>query len=111
MSGAGTSTAGPRNPCLGRFRRDLEVLVYLVELLSKSASDSLKFSDGVSLGVESDTGLSATEWDVASGALPGHESGKSLDLVHVDVGRVSHTTLGWEAVVRVLSSVAGENLV
>ena len=84
---------------------------YLVELLSKSASDSLEFSDGVSLRVKSDTGLSATKWNVASGALPGHESSKSLDLVHVDVGGVSHTTLGWETVVRVLSSVAGENLV
>ena len=83
----------------------------LVQLLGKGAGDSLQLGNGVSLRVKSDTGLSTTEWNVASSALPGHKSGEGLDLVHVDVGSVSHTALGRESVVRVLSSVAREDLV
>ena len=83
----------------------------LVELLCESPGDSLQFSSGVGLGVQGDSSFTATEGDVASGAFPGHESSKSLDLVHVNVGGVSHATLSGESVVRVLSSVARKDLV
>merc|ERR1719453_1288481 len=82
----------------------------LAELLSKRASNSLKFILGVFFRVASDTGFCAAKWNVGNGALPGHESSESLDLVHVHVGGISHTALSGESMVRVLRSVAGENL-
>ena len=83
---------------------------YLAELLGEGTGDSFTFIFGVFFGVTGNTGLGATKWHIGDGAFPGHKSGKSFNLVHIDVGSVSHTALGWESVVRVLRSVAGENL-
>jgi hypothetical protein len=79
-------------------------------LLSEGASDSFQFIFGVFFGVTGNTGLGATEWHISDRAFPGHKSGESFHLIHIDVRRVSHTALGWESVVRVLRSVARENL-
>ena len=112
MSGAGTSIEGPRKPCWKILVREEKIGIwYLGKLLSESSSDSFQLLSRVLFRINRDSSLGSAKWHISDRALPGHKSGKSLDLIHIDVGRVSHTALGWEAVVRVLSSVAGENLV
>jgi hypothetical protein len=72
--------------------------------------NTLEFSFGEFTGVDLDTTLTATEWDIGDGELEGHQGGKGLNFLKIDVIRVSSTALAGELVGGVLGSVASDSL-
>lgn len=118
--------------------RDIEAranAALLDQLGSEAASNLLQLRLRVVASVNAETTLATTEWHVHSSALVSHQGSKSHDFLLVDVGRVADTTLladgqtaqmrkrkkkrgrnkrktdlAWEAMVRVLSAVALDNL-
>lgn len=75
---------------------------------SVSSGQIFEFSGRVLAGVDLDTSLTTTVRKFDDGALQGHQAGEGFDFLKIDVFRVSGTTLNWESVVLVLSSVSGD---
>merc|ERR1719167_835019 len=65
----------------------------LGQLDSKPTSDLLQFVLAVQFGVDLDAGLASTEWDVNTGTLVGHQSGKSFHFIRTHIQRITDTTL------------------
>lgn len=80
----------------------------LDQLHSVLTGDTLDLGLRVLAGVNLDTTLGAAEGDVSDGELEGHEGGQSLDLLEIDVVRVTGTALHGELVGGVLGSTTKE---
>lgn len=65
----------------------------------------LELADGKVSRVDGHASLGATEWYINDCALVGHERGKCLDLLKVDLVTEAHTALGRLPVVAVLRPV------
>jgi len=61
-------------------------------------------------GVNLDATLATTEGNIGNSELEGHQTGKSLNLLEVDVVGVASATLAGELVSGVLGSVAGDGV-
>lgn len=80
------------------------------ELHSVLTGYTFEFSSGESLGVNLDSTLGTTERNISDGELEGHEGSKSLNLLEINVRRVSGTTFNGKFMGGVLGSVAGDNV-
>merc|ERR1719167_1696350 len=78
----------------------------LGQLDGKPTSDLLQLVLAVQLGVDLDAGFASTKWDVNTGTLVGHQSGKSFHFIRTPIQRVTDTTLTRTPVMRVLSSIS-----
>ena len=78
----------------------------LGELHGESASDALQLCVCVLFGVEAKAGLAAAEGDVHAGALVGHQGWEGLNLVGIDIQRVTDSALAGGSMVGVLGTVA-----
>jgi hypothetical protein len=67
--------------------------VALDELNSVAAGDLLELVHGHLLGVDNNATLATSKRNIHEGALPGHERSQSLDLILVDHGGVTNTSL------------------
>ena len=83
----------------------------LGELHGESASDALQLCVCVLFGVEAKAGLAAAEGDVHAGALVGHQGWEGLNLVGIDIQRVTDAALAGGSMVGVLGTVAWEDIV
>jgi hypothetical protein len=70
----------------------------LDELHGVLASDALKLTLREFTGVDLDSTLATTEWNISNGEFESHEGSESLDLLKIDVIRVSGATFAGELV-------------
>jgi len=82
----------------------------LDEFHSVLASYTFKFGLGKGAGVNCNSTFASTEGNISNGKFESHKAGKSLNLLKIDVGRVTGTTLAGELVSRVLGTVAGDSV-
>jgi len=82
----------------------------LDELHGVLTGDSLDLVLRVLSGVNLDSTLGTTEGNVGDGKFEGHEGGKGLDFLEIDVLRVAGASFDGELMGGVLGSVAGDGL-
>ena len=82
----------------------------LDELHGVLAGDSLKFGLRKFTGVDLNTTLTTTKWNIGDSKLEGHKGSEGLDFLKINVVRVSGTTLARKLVCGVLGSVASHGL-
>jgi hypothetical protein len=82
----------------------------LDELHGVLAGDSLKFGLRKFTGVDLNTTLTTTKWNIGDSKLEGHKGSEGLNFLKINVVRVSGTTLARKLVGGVLGSVASHGL-
>lgn len=77
----------------------------LDKLHSVSSSNSLQLSLGNLSWVNLNSSLTSSEGHIGDGELEGHETSQSLHLLQINVFGVTSTSLGWQCVSGMLSSI------
>lgn len=83
---------------------------FLGEFHGVPASDFLKFSLGVKLGVNANSSLCSTERNISDAKFVGHESSKSHGLLEVNTRSIASSTLDGQEVMLVLGTVGSDGL-
>jgi len=84
--------------------------VFLDKLHSVLSCYALEFGGRKSLGVDLHSSLGSTEGDVSDSELESHEGSEGLNLLEIDMGRVSGSTFDGKFMGGVLGSVAGDDI-
>jgi hypothetical protein len=79
--------------------------VLLHQSKSVLASDTLEHVLGALLRVDAHTTLGTTEWNIGKRALEGHQGSQGHDLLEIDIGGITNTTLDRKTMHTVLRTV------
>ncbi len=80
-----------------------------VELLYPSARKSFEFSFRKGLGIDDDTSLPSSKWEIEGCRLDTHPSRESHNFILVHILMIPNTTLVWTTSCIVLTAVASED--
>jgi len=83
---------------------------FLGEFHSISSGDSLNFTLGVESGVNFNSTLGSTEWNISDGEFEGHKGSQSHNLLNIHGRGIAGATFDGELVMLVLSTVTEDLL-